>query len=117
MSKNSLARSLMVLVAATTFSGAASAATLVVNCGTVSGPTELASAAALCPQFNIAGASLTSISITVSGGLSGSVTLTNGAATTQTGVGTTTSQYSVGALAGFTFVNPRFTNSFTSGNR
>jgi len=117
MSLHCFARSLMVLVAATAFGGPASAATLVVNCGTVSGPTELASAAVLCPQFNPATGTVYAISITISGAISGSITLTNGDDQSHTAVGTTTSQYSVGALTGFNFVNPLFTNSFTSGNR
>jgi hypothetical protein len=109
-------RLLLAIVATTAFGGVASAATLVVNCSTVSGPTELSGAAMLCPQFNLAG-TVTSISITISGTISGSVTLTNGDDAAATAVATTTTQYSVGALSGFSFVNPLFTNSFTTGNR
>lgn len=88
---------------------------LVTNCGTVSGPTELA-ASLLCPQFNLGG-TLSNISISVSGGITGSITLTNGDTATQTGSGTTTTSFSFGALNGFTFVNPIFPASFTSGTR
>src|SRR5437879_3673224 len=95
-----------IAVAATAFGEVASASTLIVNCGTVSGPTELTSGSVLCPQINLAGTTLTSISITISGTISGSISLTNGGTTTTTGVGTTTSQFSVAALSGFSFVNP-----------
>src|SRR5436309_1127786 len=105
------------LLPALMFSGIASASTLVVNCSSVSGPTELSAAAILCPQFNLAGQTLSNISIGVSGGISGSITLTNGDNAPQTGSGTTTTGFSFGALTGFTFVNPIFTSSFTSGTR
>jgi hypothetical protein len=97
------------------FSSTASASTIVVNCGTVSGPTELASAAILCPQFDLGGSVLSSISIAVSGGISGSITLINGDVIAQTGSGTSTTSFSFGALTGFTFVNPIFSASFTTG--
>src|SRR5437870_2117484 len=90
------------------FSGVASAAMLVANCSTVSGPTELAAAAILCPQFNIAGQTLSNISIAVSGGISGSITLTNGSSSSQTGSGTTSTSFNFGGLSGFSFVNPIF---------
>src|SRR5262249_46838070 len=110
-------RSLLAVVALAAFCGAASAAILVVNCGTVSGPAELAAASVLCPQFNLAGQTVSSISINISGGITGSLTLTNGTATTQTATETTSSQFSAGALTGFGFVNPVFPASYTSGNR
>ena len=97
------------------FTDAASGLTLVVNCAPVSGPTELASAAILCPQFNLLGQTLSNISIAVSGGITGSITLTNGDNAPQTGSGTTTTGFSFGALTGFTFVNPIFSPSFTTG--
>jgi hypothetical protein len=99
------------------FTGVASGNTLVVNCGTVSGPTELASAAILCPDFNLLGQTLSSIQIRVSGGITGSITLTNGDNATHTGSGTTSTDFSFGALSGFTFVNPIFDASFTTGTR
>jgi hypothetical protein len=107
----------LVLLAALMFSGTASASLLVVNCGTVSGPTELVSAAILCPQFSLLGQTLSNIQITVSGGITGSITLTNGDVATQTGTGTTTTSFNFGALSGFTFVNPIFPASFTTGTR
>jgi len=97
------------------FSGMASASTLVVNCGTVSGPTEL-NTSILCPQFNSIG-TLSSISIAVSGGVSGSITLTNGSASPQTGSGTTTISFNFGSLGGFSFVNPIYSPSFTTGTQ
>jgi hypothetical protein len=90
---------------------------MVVNCGIVSGPTELLAAAILCPQFNLLGQTLSNISIGVQGGITGSITLTNGDNATQTGSGTTSSNFSFGALTGFTFVNPIFGASFTTGTR
>src|SRR5262249_31058444 len=97
--------------------GIASATTLVVDCGSVSGPTEFLSAGILCPQFDPALGTLSSISISISGGITGSLTLTNGSTATVTSVETTSTQFSVGALSGFSFVNPVFSASFTSGNR
>ena len=106
-----------VLLVALMFSGIASASLLVVNCSSVSGPTELTGAAILCPQFSLLGQTLSNIQITVSGGISGTITLTNNASSTQTGSGTTTTSFSFGALSGFTFVNPIFPASFTTGTR
>lgn len=97
------------------FTHNASASTLVVNCGTVSGPTELAAAAILCPQFNLLGQSLSNISIAVSGGITGSITLTNGDNVAQSGSGTSTTSFNFGALSGFTFVNSIFSASYTTG--
>src|SRR5262245_3066468 len=96
-------------------SGLASASTLVVNCSTVSGPTELVSAAIVCGQFSIGGAILSDISITVSGGITGSITLTNGDSSPHSGTGTTTSSFNFAPLSGFSFVNPVFPASFTTG--
>src|SRR5438132_8417674 len=89
---------------------------LVVNCSTVSGPAELTSAAILCPQFNLPG-TLQDISIVISGGITGSITLTNGSTTSLTATGTTTSAFSAGGLAGFSFVNPLVSASFSSAPR
>jgi len=105
------------LLAFSMLSSIASASTLIVNCSTVSGPTELASAAILCPQFNLLGQTLSNISISVSGGISGSITLTNGDTSSQSGSGTDTTGFNFGALTGFTFVNPIFSPSFTTGAR
>jgi len=98
------------------FSSAASASTIIVNCSTVSGPTELVAAGIVCPQFSLGGP-LSEISIAVSGGISGSITLTNGDFTSHTGTGTTTTSFNFGALSGFSFVNPVFDASFTTGLR
>jgi len=49
----------------------------------------------------LGGQTLSDISIAVSGGITGSITLTNGDNATQTGSGTTTVSFSFGALSGF----------------
>src|SRR5882762_10668639 len=97
------------------FAGIASANTLIVNCSTASGPTELVSAAIVCGQFNIGGATLSDISIAVNGGISGSITLTNGSVNPQSGSGTSTTSFNFGPLNGFSFVNPIYPASFTTG--
>src|SRR5262245_61583687 len=97
------------------FTGIASANTLIVNCSTVSGPTELVSAAIVCGQFNIGGTTLSNISIAVSGGISGSITLTNGDVNPQSGSGTSTTSFNFAPLTGFTFSNPIYPASFTTG--
>jgi hypothetical protein len=102
------------LLPALMFSGAASASILTVNCSTIGSPTEL-SGVVVCPQFNLFG--LQSLHITVTGGITGSITLTNNNTSTQTVAGTTSSRLSVGALPGFSFVNPLFTASFTTGSQ
>ena len=100
------------------FSGMASADTLTVNCSTVTGPTELVAAPMFCPQFNLGpGFALSNIGIAVSGGINGSITLMNGSTATQTGSGTTTTSFAFGALSGFTFVNPIFQATYTTGTQ
>jgi hypothetical protein len=91
-----------------------SATPLVVSCTPVSGPTELNDNIA-CPQFSTGLGALISIEITVTGSISGSLTLTNNTATVQRTNATTTSQMNVGSLAGFSFVDPIFVASFTTG--
>src|SRR6266404_2469130 len=99
------------------FGSIASADTLVVNCSSVAGPTEF-STSLVCPQFNLgSGLVMSNIGIAVSGGISGSITLTNNSAGTQTGSGTTTSDFSFGSLTGFTYVDPIFSTSFTTGSQ
>jgi hypothetical protein len=99
------------------FSGIASADTLAVNCSSVTGPTEFSTNLS-CPQFNLgSGLVMSNISIAVSGGISGSISLTNNSASTQTGSGTTTSNFSFGSLTGFTYVDPIFSTSFTTGSQ
>jgi hypothetical protein len=95
--------------------GVASASTLIVNCSTASGPTELVSAAIVCGQFNVGGATLSNISIAVNGGISGSITLTNGDVNPQSGSGTSTTSFSFGPLNGFSFINPIYPASFSTG--
>jgi hypothetical protein len=102
------------LLPALMFSAAASASILTVNCSTIGSPTELAGNV-VCAQFNLAG--LQSVQITVTGGITGSITLTNNSTTPQTVSGTTSSRLSVGALAGFSFVNTIFTASYTTGSQ
>jgi PEP-CTERM motif len=88
-----------------------------VNCATVSGPTELTAAAILCPQFNGPG-TLQDISITISGKITGTFSFTNTSTSgSELAMGTTTSDFSAEPLTGFTFVNPLFSASFTSGLR
>jgi hypothetical protein len=97
------------------FSGAALAIPLTLDCSTVTGATEL-SANIVCPQFNIGGgAVLSSIDVSVSGGISGIITLTNNGGALQTASGTTSSQFNFGALAGFSFLNPVIFPSFGTG--
>jgi hypothetical protein len=103
----------LAVLPAVVFSGLASASTLIESCS-VSGPTELSTIFS-CAQFNLAGQTVSDISIAVSGGISGSITLTNNGAVTQTGSGTTTSTFSFGSLTGFTYVNPVFSPFFTTG--
>src|SRR5262249_39093461 len=65
--------------------------------------------------FNIGGATLSNISIAVSGGITGSITLTNGDSSPHSGTGTTTSSFNFAPLSGFSFVNPIFPASYTTG--
>lgn len=93
----------------------ASASTIVVNCTTLSGPTEI-NGNVSCAQFG--GSGLQSISIAFSGSITGSITLTNNDTnSSQTGSGTTNSQFNWGPLTGFTIVNPLFSASFTTGSQ
>ena len=110
-------RSLLAVVSLAGACGAASAATQVVNCGTASGPTELVAAAVVCAQFNIGGATLQSVQITLSGNITGNLVLNNNTTAATTGSATTTSSASAGALAGFSFANPVFAPSFTTGTQ
>ena len=94
--------------------GSASATTMMVTCNVVSSPTEL-NANILCPQFN--GVNLQSIALTVDGMISGSITLTNNGAASNTGTGTTTSGFLVGPLTGFTLASPLFSAMFSTGSQ
>ena len=100
------------MLATLAFSGIASASIITVSCSTLNGPTEI-NGSLVCPQFS--GLNLQSIAITVDGGVSGSISLTNNATITETGTGTTTSQFTVGPLAGFTILVPFFSPMFSTG--
>jgi len=96
------------------FIGTASAATITVACSVVSSPTEL-SANLVCPEFS--GLNLQNIAITIDGSINGSITLTNNGTASNTGAGTTTSQFTVGPLSGFTILAPLFSATFTTGTQ
>src|SRR5579859_7939254 len=64
---------LIFMLATIALASTASAAIMTVTCSTLNGPTELNSKL-VCPQFN--GSNLQGISIALSGGVSGSITLT-----------------------------------------
>jgi hypothetical protein len=104
----------MLCIALLATAGLASATPVTVSCSVVSGPTEL-NDNIVCPQFNPVTGVLNSISIVVSGTISGSITLTNNAATSQTVNGTATSQFFIDPLAGFVFVNPIFSAAYSTG--
>ena len=103
---------LILMLATLALAGTASATIMTVTCSTLNGPTELNSNI-VCPQFN--GSNLQNIAITISGGISGSITLMNNASVAETGSGTTTSRFMVGPLGGFTLANPLFAAMFTTG--
>ena len=95
--------------------GAVSASTITVNCPVVGPlPTEL-SVNVVCAQYN--GVGLTSVQIGVTGTITGTITLTNNSSSSQIVNATTTSQFNVGALPGFTISNPIFTASYGTGNQ
>lgn len=96
------------------FMGTASATTMMVTCSVISGPTEL-NGNLVCPQFN--GLDLQSMGINVNGSINGSITLTNNATITATGSGTTTSEFMLGPLSGFTIPAPLFSAMFTTGSQ
>jgi hypothetical protein len=94
------------------------AATLTENCGII-GPqnVDFSSTNISCADFNVAGATLTSIVITISGTDTGSITLTNNNATADTNTsGTISSNYSLASpLTGFAFAAPLFNISIGVG--
>ena len=94
--------------------GIASADTITVDCTVVTSPTEL-NANIVCPQFS--GGTLTSISILVTGTISGTISLTNNSAQPQTVSATENSQFNIGSLPGFSFTNPLFTASYGTGTQ
>jgi hypothetical protein len=105
---------IILMLAPIALAGTASATIMTVTCSTLNGPTEL-NGNLVCPQFN--GLNLQSIAITINGGISGLITLTNNASITETGSGTTTSQFMVGPLSGFTIISPLFAAMFTTGSQ
>jgi hypothetical protein len=83
-------------------------------------PTELVNAAVTCGQLNTSllptGAVVTEVQLTIDGEITGTIDLTNNAATAQTVEGTTTSNFfETDALAGFTIPSPVVNPSFTTG--
>lgn len=94
------------------------AAPVVVNlaCTGFSGPTELANNIT-CPTYNSLsfGAPLLSMSLELTGRITGDIDLTNNATTAQNVSGTTNSSFFAGALTGFTFASPLFNPSFSTG--
>jgi hypothetical protein len=109
-------RNLFVALPVLLFSGMASASTLIENCTTATMALGDLGTTVSCAQFNLGGQAVSNISIAVSGGISGTITLTNNSTTTtNTGSGTTTSQFSFGSLAGFSYVNPVFSAFYTFG--
>src|ERR1700691_1560760 len=89
----------------------ATAASMSVTCSLASGPTELGpttNGAITCADFNIAGDTLTSISLTINGAVIAPslLTITNTDPATHTGSASTDSTYNLDAstpLAGFAF--------------
>jgi hypothetical protein len=72
-----------------------------VTCTALSGPTEL-NGGIICPQIVVSGGlQVTSITLTLTGSINGSITLTNNGASQQTGDGTSTSTFTVASLPGF----------------
>ncbi len=84
------------------------------TCGSLSGPTEL-NGSFNCTQFDSDLGSLVSMTLTITGQIDGSITLSNGGASSTFFAGTTQSQFFVGALAGFTLSSPLFTASMGTG--
>jgi hypothetical protein len=85
-------------------------------CSGISDITELAGTL-VCPKFNTQAFPFTLLSMTleISGGISGTIELTNNASTTQNTSGTTNSQFFASPLTGFSFSSPLFTASFSTG--
>jgi hypothetical protein len=107
-------KKILLVLSPMALAGTASATIMTVTCSTLSGPTEL-NGSLVCPQFN--GLNLQNIAITIDGSISGSITLTNNASITETGSGTTSSQFMVGPLSGFAIASPLFAAMFTTGSQ
>jgi hypothetical protein len=101
------------LFAVAVLSSSATAATVSFTCAGIPQQTTELNSNIACPQFS--GTGLLSIMIDLTGDIQGSITLKNDNPTTASGSGTTSSQFSVGSLAGFVIPIPLFTVSFTTG--
>jgi hypothetical protein len=62
-----------------------------------------------CPLFDVPSAVLTGMSITFTGSIQGTITLTNGTGQTQSGTAETDSRFYFGPLTGFSIGSPLFT--------
>ena len=94
-------RSLACISAAFIFGGVASATAITTACTTtLSGATDL-SGNISCPTFDSTLGTLTSIELDFSGGTSGTVTITNNSGSTQTITANASTDFDLGALAGF----------------
>ena len=98
--------------------GLASASQLVVNCTTGNLATELGTSLA-CAKFG--GIGLTSVQISLTGGINGTINLTNNSANSQTVTAKTSSDFTVDpsfTLLGFpVYTNPVFTALFSTGSQ
>ena len=102
---------LFVLALVALLGTAAWADTLTENCTIVSSAVELSSSIS-CAQFNVAGATLTNISILLTGTITGTITVANTSGTNVTVNSSTSTAFSFGSLTGFTYSNPLFSASF-----
>ncbi len=107
----------LLLIAVSSVAGAAT--TVSATCSSITNQgTELAAAIINCSQFNPTLGTLNSITITVSGSIGGSISLTNGAAGPEVVTGTTTSQFTLhNPLTGFSFSSPLFTATLSTGSQ
>lgn len=83
-------------------------------CGSLSGPTEL-NGSFNCTRFDSTIGTLASMTLTITGQIGGTITLSNGGGTAASFAGTTQSQFYIGALPGFTLSSPLFTASMGTG--
>lgn len=99
-------------------SSVAGAATTNGTCSSITNQiTDLSAAVINCSQFNPALGALTSITITISGSLAGSISLANSAAASETVTASTNSQFMLhNPLTGFSFTSPLFTTTLTTGS-
>src|SRR5215831_7201507 len=89
--------------------GLAPAATKTANCTSIDQSIDLANAIITCSQFNPKDGELTSVAITITGGISGSITLGNGANIPETFDAITQTVFRLNAaVPGFNFPTPLF---------